>query len=114
PEDLVSVGGEWYLAGTEPASLAATTPPGRESGLARILSPADGTVLALDPDIPRERERVLVHASPADPTLQLFLDGRRLGSAKAPLLWPPLRGHHQLVLRDAGGRDLEMVGFLVH
>jgi penicillin-binding protein 1C len=114
PEDLVLVGGEWYLAGTEPASLAATTPPGSESRLARILSPADGTVLALDPDIPSERERVLVQASPADPTLQLFLDGRRLGSAKAPFLWAPLRGRHQLVLRDAEGRDLETVGFLVH
>jgi penicillin-binding protein 1C len=111
PRDLVRVGHEWYLAGTEPVSAAAAAP--REAGLAHILVPADGTVLALDPDIPSSRERVLVQATPADPKLKLLLDGRQLGSAERPILWAPRRGHHKLALRDGRGRILETVGFLV-
>jgi penicillin-binding protein 1C len=113
PQDLIHLGGEWYLAGTEPVASATIRPARGESGLGRILSPTDGTILAVDPDIPSPRQRVLVQAAPADPKLQLFLDGRRLGSAAMPLLWTPLRGRHELALRDAEGQDLETVRFLV-
>ncbi len=112
PRGLVRIGREWYLAGTEPVSPAAAAPQG-EPGLGRILAPADGTVLALDPDIPSERERVLVQAAPADAKLALVLDGRRLGSAARPILWAPRRGRHELALLDAGGRALETVRFFV-
>jgi penicillin-binding protein 1C len=46
---------EWFLAGTEVAQIVSVdTAPGRP----RIVSPANGAVLAIDPDIPPARQRV--------------------------------------------------------
>jgi penicillin-binding protein 1C len=109
PPGLVRVAGEWWSAGSEPApGLHAQAPR-----LARILSPAPDQRIALDPDIPRARERVLLEAEPRDADLHWSLDGESLGSAAAPLLWAPVRGRHELVLRDAGGRALDAVRFVV-
>jgi penicillin-binding protein 1C len=109
PGGLVRAAGEWWIAGTEPApGLAAEAPR-----LARILSPAPDQRIALDPDIPRARERVLLQAEPRGADLHWSLDGERLGSAAAPRLWAPARGRHELVLRDASGRALDAVSFVV-
>jgi len=109
PLGLVRAAGEWWVAGTEPApGLAAERPR-----LARILSPAPDQRIALDPDIPRARERVLFEAEPRDADLRWSLDGATLGSAGAPLLWAPVRGHHELVLEDADGRARDAVRFVV-
>jgi penicillin-binding protein 1C len=109
PRGLVRAAGEWWIAGTEPAvAFAAETPR-----LARILSPAPDQRIALDPDIPRGRERVLLQAEPADAALSWSLDGEALGSAGEPRLWAPVRGRHELVLVDARGRALDRVEFVV-
>jgi len=110
PPGVLRAGGEWYLAGSEPAALAAAPPGPRE---ARIVSPEDGLVLALDPDIPASRERLLLEASPRDPSLALRLDGRPLGSADAPRLWAPERGRHALALVGPEGRVVHSVRFEV-
>ena len=109
PPGLVRAAGEWWIAGTEPAAgLAAAAPR-----LARIVSPAPDQMIALDPDIPRARERVLLRAEPPGAGLSWSLDGARLGSAAAPLLWAPVRGRHELVLEDEAGRPLDAVRFVV-
>jgi len=109
PAGLLRTAGDWWIAGSEPApGLAAETPR-----LARILSPAPDQLVALDPDIPRDRERVLLQAEPADIGLRWSLDGAPLGSAAAPRLWPPSRGRHELVLEDAAGRAVDAVRFVV-
>ncbi len=101
--------GEWWIAGTEPAAgLVAAAPR-----LARILSPAPDQRIALDPDIPRARERVLLQVDPPGATLVWTLDGTPLGSAAAPRLWAPVRGHHELVLEDEAGRTVDSVRFVV-
>jgi len=104
------------LAGTEPAVLSgpqAGHAQPLDAELARILSPAAGTRLALDPDIPRARQRVLVQASAADQSLELLLDGQRLGSAEKPILWPPRRGRHRLTLLAPDGSTLDAASFTV-
>jgi penicillin-binding protein 1C len=110
PPGVVRAGGEWYLAGSEPASLAAAPLAASE---ARIVAPADGLVLALDPDIPDARERLLLDVSPRDDSLTFQLDGRPLGSAGAPLLWAPTRGSHTLALVTSPGLVLHRVHFEV-
>jgi len=73
----------------------------------RLLSPADGAVIALDPDIPPLRQRVGVRALPLDPTLTIEVDHRQLGRASASILWVPVPGQHRFVLRDAAGKALD-------
>jgi penicillin-binding protein 1C len=110
PAGLVRADGEWYLRGTEPAAVA----PGPRLDAAlpsRIASPAEGTIVAIDPDIPRGRERIALRADPPAGDLRFELDGRPLGPAATPVLWAPERGRHELLLVDANGATLDRVAF---
>jgi penicillin-binding protein 1C len=90
---------EWFLAGTETAVMRAA--PGAD--FARIVSPAHGVVIALDPDIPADNTRVPVRAMGADGTLSLSIDDRVLGRADAAYLWAPRPGSHTVLLRRGDG-----------
>jgi len=111
PAALVRAHGEWFLPGTEPAALAVATRAAASPH--RIVAPRDGAVLVLDPDIPDTRERTWIEASPRDPRATLAIDGRSLGSAAEPVLWPLARGRHELTLLAADGARLDAVSFVV-
>lgn len=101
---------EWFVAGTEsPTVVAAKAGPAR----ARLSSPANGSLIALDPDIPLARQHVVLSADGAADGLQLQLDGRPQGSARKPRLWTPIPGEHRLSLIGADGRQLDEVSFTV-
>src|SRR6185295_2980590 len=73
---------EWFVAGTETAVVVAIESP---AGRPRIVSPANGAVLAIDPDIPRERQRVAVRTTGAQAASLLLDDERK--AADEPFLW---------------------------
>jgi penicillin-binding protein 1C len=100
---------EWFAAGTEPADPAAV-PAGT---LPRILSPVGGTIIALDPDIPRERQRVAFESRDPAPGQRWLLDGALLGEAGDLVLWQPVPGRHRLSVIGRDGRALDTVTFLV-
>jgi penicillin-binding protein 1C len=100
---------EWFLAGTEPhqePQLVAIT------GV-RILTPVAGTIVALDPDIPSSRQRVLFEATSGGRALRWFVNGEPLGQASGRFLWPPIPGRHTLALQDDDGRQWDAVTFEV-
>ena len=101
---------EWFLSGTEmPVVHLADA-----SALAHIAYPGQGTIIALDPDIPPERQRIALQLSgPADPGWQWRINGALLGRANQPVRWLPAPGKHRLTLSDGGGRELEAVSFEV-
>ncbi len=101
---------EWFLAGTQVAEI---TPAVRSAPRARLASPANGSLIALDPDIPLDRQHVLVRAEPASGRLHLRLNHQDLGSAAQPRFWTPLPGDHLLELIDADGHALDSVSFTV-
>jgi penicillin-binding protein 1C len=103
---------EWFLAGTEQARFAMDTPaPARAPGSAlRIRSPAPGTIVALDPDIPPNRQRLSFVASGAGGRWRL--DGKPLGQGTR-LQWLPWPGRHVMQLTDARGTVLDEVRFEV-
>ena len=101
---------EWFIAGTDTALIAALAPDAR---IARITSPANGMVIALDPDIPPARQRVPLEAAGASSAMSLRLDDRTLGGASQLHLWPPQSGAHVLALVDDGGRVVDRVLFTV-
>ncbi|HTY99545.1 MAG TPA: penicillin-binding transpeptidase domain-containing protein, partial [Rhodocyclaceae bacterium] len=101
---------EWFLAGTEMAVVKAAG----VRALARIAYPTEGTVVALDPDIPPRRQRIPLGLSAAATAGWLWrMDGRTLGRAGGPLLWLPQPGRHRLALVDGGGREIDAVSFEV-
>jgi len=101
---------EWFVAGTAPSRLdtvhlAASRP--------RIVTPASGTIIALDPDIPRAQQRVAFSASGQTSAARWNLDGIDAGAAKEIALWPPHPGAHRLVLADDREHILDAVTFVV-
>ena len=113
---------EWFLPGTEQTLFAMDSGAARASqasagGLKdikttaqdnapRISAPQDGTILALDPDIPPARQRLTLLADAGGaPAAQLrwWIDDRPIGSG-ARAQWLPWPGRHVVQLRDAQGR----------
>jgi hypothetical protein len=100
---------ECFLHGTEPpASLQRLA-----EGFPRILTPVSGTVIALDPDTPPARPRLIFEGDAGNRSLRWVLDGRDLGSAARPLLWEPSPGQHTISLVDQDRRVLDTVSFIV-
>lgn len=101
---------DWFLAGTGQAVVAAAPPSARRP---RITSPVTGSVYALDPDIPVDRQRLALRVAGAADGLRLVLDGRLLGDAARPpqLLAGP--GRHRLQLVGADRRVLDQVAFII-
>jgi penicillin-binding protein 1C len=101
---------EWFLAGSEMSVVRAAA----GQALARIAYPAEGSIIALDPDIPPQRQRVPLRLSaPAAPGTTWRLDERPLGPAARAQAWLPQPGRHRLVLADARGTALDSVSFEV-
>ena len=100
---------EWFIAGTESVQIVAVdTAPGRP----RIVSPANGALLAIDPDIPPARQRVLVRIAGAQPGTRLVI-GTTQHPAAEPLLWRPTPGRHLLRLVDEKNAELDRVSVTV-
>jgi penicillin-binding protein 1C len=118
-EQIEAARQEWFLPGTaqplfaidsEAASAhlaSATGPFDLQNGVpARIAAPQDGTILALDPDIPPARQRLtlLADAGGAPPgALRWWIDTREIGRGTRAQ-WLPWPGRHLVQLRDAQGR----------
>jgi len=100
---------DWFLRGTEPMTVAAAA----TAQHARIVAPVTGTVIAIDPEIPRDRQRVAFEADGAEPGLRFILDDVEIGLAPGPLLWEPRPGRHVLALHDSEARPRHTVTFEV-
>src|SRR3546814_2196616 len=73
----------------------------------RIVNPVNGSVYAIDPDIPADRQRLAVTVSGAVAGHRLILDKRPAGDADAGLQIVPRPGSHVLALVDPGGRTID-------
>ena len=99
---------EWFIPGTEQSVIRQAN----ATALARITYPAEGTILALDPDIPPGRQRVEFRLSgAAGHGWKWELDGRPLNAASATIRWLPQPGRHRLRLVDAHGSPIDEVSF---
>ncbi|MCC6852864.1 MAG: penicillin-binding protein 1C [Rubrivivax sp.] len=95
PAALHAEGGEWFLAGTSapPAGAGAA----RRLGIA---SPREGSLVALDPEIPAAMQRMVFEGAPG----RWSVDGRLVGEG-ARVRWQPHPGRHLLERRDAESVD---------
>jgi len=123
---------EWFIAGTEqtrfvmPAPVYADSAAGgaSEAVSLRIVQPANGTIFALDPDIPPTHQRVWLRARILGRTdvahhtentraalhwhIQTASQSQTIG-AGAEVAWLPMPGRHRIELRDVQGRVLDSV-----
>ena len=75
--------------------------------------PPSGKLIALDPDIPAEHQRVLILVHGAQPNMHLMLNDRNLGAAKPQQPWSPQPGTYHLMLEDGQGHAISEVLFTV-
>ena len=95
---------EWFVTGTEqdqfdlpaaPLALVASTT------LARIEQPTDGTILALDPDIPPQRQQLRLQSNRSD--VVWWVGGQKVGQGRLAH-WLPVPGRHVVQIQNAQGR----------
>ena len=115
---------EWFLRGTEQALFAMDsgalgadrTRAGGQKGLkysgsaasvaARITAPANGTIVALDPDIPPNRQRLGFAAEGHQ--LRWRMDGKEFARG-AQAQWLPWPGRHVVQLVDSSGQVVDEI-----
>ncbi len=103
---------EWFVEGTETAEIKLVgIANGGQQLQARILYPTNGTVIAMDPDIPIQHQRVQFNAKGAE-QVAWMMDGNKVGEG-ADISWTPTGGRHRLVLTDLQGKELDAVSFEV-
>jgi penicillin-binding protein 1C len=101
---------EWFITGTETSIVRAAT----GNTLARISYPADGSIIALDPDIPPPRQRVPLRTSAtAEPGSVWRMDSALLGKTGSVNSWLPQPGKHRLRLESRSGEVIDSVTFEV-
>ena len=103
---------ERYLAGTEPSprrtAAALPVPAATRPQRFGITHPLEGSLFALDPDIPPAAQRIRFEGEAGT----WVIDGRRLGHGER-WPWSPLPGPHRLQLLGRDGRLLQTVNFEV-
>ncbi|WP_205694464.1 penicillin-binding protein 1C [Crenobacter cavernae] len=101
---------EWFLAGTERELIVAERDR-QANQPAGIAAPLDGSVFALDPDIPPANQRLLLRARGLNGATWR-MDGKMIGRG-VTLPWMPWPGRHSVELRDENGKVWDRVTFSV-
>jgi penicillin-binding protein 1C len=109
PNSIEPARDELFIAGTEPNAAMMRLDFSR----ARITSPADGSIVAFDPDIPIARQKISFEGSQCTAAMHWKLDGSDLGAANSSQLWAPIAGSHRLALVDRSGHAIDSMTFQV-
>ncbi|HUL31874.1 MAG TPA: penicillin-binding protein 1C, partial [Thermodesulfobacteriota bacterium] len=100
---------EWFIRGTEPNSQDQRT--GQLNP--KILYPPSGTVIAVDPDIPPELQKVFFVAQVPQDNFQWVLNGDPLEMTGRTVPWTPKAGKYSLAIADRDEKILDYVYFEV-
>jgi penicillin-binding protein 1C len=100
---------EWFIRGTEPSADVQIVKQYNE----KILYPPSGTVIALDPDIPQDLQKVFFIAQAVEKERYWRLNDAAVGEAGKTMAWSPKKGKHHLTLTDQQGRVIDSVNLEV-
>ena len=106
--------GEWFLSGTQTKLVATSTGANADAAVTpHIRYPAADTIIALDPDIADEHQRVVFQASPVLPGMRWRIGDTVLADAHGRAAWSPSPGKYTLFLENEDGQALSSVPFEV-
>jgi penicillin-binding protein 1C len=100
---------EWFIRGTEPGTQ------NQRAGQfnPKIIYPPSGTVIAIDPDIPPELQKVFFVCQVHEDDFQWMLNGSGLERTDRTIPWIPKAGKYHLALADKDEKILDYVYFEV-
>lgn len=109
-KDLEPARAELFLPGTALTRVASKSV---EATRVSIAYPGNGTIIALDPDIPEQVQRVRFTMRPEVEGYRWQLNGTILQSGPSTTLWRPEAGLHTLGLLSAMGQLADQIRFEV-
>lgn len=101
---------EYFMAGT---AIRTVRQVQKASLSAHISSPANGIIIAIDPDIPANYQRISLETEGDITGLTFYLDDTLIGPASDHHFIIPHPGAHRLTLRTADGQDIDRILFTV-
>ncbi|MFA5906131.1 MAG: penicillin-binding protein 1C [Desulfobacula sp.] len=101
---------EWFVSGTETGRIVRD---GMTGGKGKITYPSQGTLFALDPDIPEDLQMIFFSADPKNLQWKWVLNNKLIARQSSPVRWKPETGTHTLCLMDASNCILDSVSFEV-
>lgn len=100
---------EWFVKGTELNEIRLVNV---EKSLShKILYPTNGTIIAIDPDIPPMYQRVQLSSKGSHDEMW-EIDGNKIGKGEE-INWAPTGGHHNLTITNSEGIIFDAVSFEV-
>jgi penicillin-binding protein 1C len=109
PHDIVPSREEWFIRGTEPNSKEQRIGPFHP----RIVYPPSGTVIALDPDIPSELQRIFFISQTSENDFRWVLNGSPMEAVGKTIPWTPKAGKYFLAIADGEEKILDYINFEV-
>jgi penicillin-binding protein 1C len=109
PHDIVPSREEWFIRGTEPNSKEQRIGPFHS----RIVYPPSGTVIALDPDIPSELQRIFFISQTSENDFRWVLNGAPMEAVGKTIPWTPKAGKYFLAIADGEEKILDYINFEV-
>jgi penicillin-binding protein 1C len=109
PQGVEASREEWFIQGTEPHSKDKRIGQFNQ----RIVYPPSGTVIALDPDIPPELQKIFFICQTNEEGLRWVLNGHTMSKVGSILPWTPRAGTHALTLCDREDRIVDSIHFEV-
>jgi penicillin-binding protein 1C len=107
---------EWFIKGTEPLNIASaktTAKPDKGYDTPHIIYPVMGTIVAIDPDIPEDNQKLFFYAEGGSRGLDWSLNNEKIGRSDEPVQWKPVQGKYRLSLVDRDQRMMDSVEFEV-
>jgi len=100
---------EWFIRGTEPNLRDQRVGQFNQ----RIIYPPSGTVIALDPDIPPELQKVFFVSQTNEHGSKWILNGSSISPVGKTIAWVPKVGEYKLVIVDQEERIIDTIYFEV-
>lgn len=114
-ENIESERDEWFIKGTEPIYLMTGETSVLQNTIPvmpHITYPPDGIIIAIDPDIPEERQMVFFKAEASNIKFIWILNNEKIGNMNT-ISWMPKQGRYVLSLVDERNRITDSVKFEV-
>jgi penicillin-binding protein 1C len=109
PQGIMPSREEWFIRGTEPNSknqrIGQFNP--------RIVYPPSGTVIALDPDIPLELQKIFFISQTNENDFRWVLNGSPMEAVGKTIPWTPKAGKYFLAIADGEEKILDYINFEV-
>jgi len=109
PQGVAPPREEWFIRGTEPNSREQKT--GQFNP--KIAYPPSGAVIAIDPDIPPEVQKIFFISETSGKDFQWVLNGILIGRMGKTIPWTPKAGKYSLAIAEDGEKILDYVYFEV-